>query len=167
MLVFLLISLPLLLPANVGVSGVCTDAQQKAFLDVTNGFRAKHGVSALKTDPQIIKTAQAWADGQAANGTANSSNGKYSEILWAGDKLEGALESLYRDELPKYTSYGAEPKNPEPTKHFTQLVWKSTSLVGCGCADYTKGKIKKILVCNYYPLGNLKGEYAANVLSPK
>ena len=44
--------------------------------------------------------------------------------------------------------------------HFTQVVWKSTTKVGCGfstCGD------NDLLVCNYSPAGNFAGQYLENV----
>ena len=47
------------------------------------------------------------------------------------------------------------------TGHFTQLVWRGTTQVGCGtttCNDM------QIWVCNYDPSGNYEGEFRTNVL---
>lgn len=167
MLIFLLISVPLLLPANLGVSGVCTDAEQKELLDATNVHRAKHSVPALTLDPTIVAVAQGWADVQAANGSDNhSGNGKYGENLYTGFSALNAIDLWYA-EWVNYTSYGGEPKNSGLTGHFTQLVWKSSITVGCGCSDYKEGIYKKIIICDYFPPGNHRGEYAVNVFPPK
>uniref|UniRef100_A0A0K8R620 Putative antigen 5 protein n=1 Tax=Ixodes ricinus TaxID=34613 RepID=A0A0K8R620_IXORI len=50
------------------------------------------------------------------------------------------------------------------TAHFTQLVWKSTTHVGCGYAVSSTSKI--FVVCKYYPQGNIPGQYQSNVLRP-
>jgi uncharacterized protein YkwD len=58
------------------------------------------------------------------------------------------------------------------TGHFTQMVWKSSTTVGCGYAigsrtdpDGTKFN-SYYVVCRYSPSGNVVGQYEANVLSP-
>jgi hypothetical protein len=43
------------------------------------------------------------------------------------------------------------------TGHFTQVVWKGTSEVGCGLASCG------LVTCSYDPPGNVQGAFAANV----
>jgi hypothetical protein len=51
------------------------------------------------------------------------------------------------------------------TSHFTQMVWKSTTQVGCAYkVDCQKGAF---FVCNYVPPGNFDGQFAANVFPAK
>lgn len=46
------------------------------------------------------------------------------------------------------------------TGHFTQVVWKATKRLGCGQAG-------KFVVCNYYPAGNVQGQFRDNVAPAK
>jgi hypothetical protein len=88
----------------------------------------------------------------------------------------------------RYPGYGIEPEdNGHDWSHFTQIVWKGSTSVGC----FTKicdhldsvrdGVPPWFTVCNYYPIGksalsrfvalligqgNWLGEYAENVLPP-
>lgn len=48
--------------------------------------------------------------------------------------------------------------------HFTQLVWKNTTTVGCGAADCNDAGW--LLVCEYNPAGNVVGQFASNVGKP-
>jgi len=48
------------------------------------------------------------------------------------------------------------------TGHFTQLVWKETTDIGCGIAMSHDDKV--YAVCNYTPPGNFKSHYEENVL---
>lgn len=45
--------------------------------------------------------------------------------------------------------------------HFTQLVWKNTTTVGCGAANCDG--IGWLLVCEYNPAGNVIGQFGGNV----
>jgi hypothetical protein len=51
------------------------------------------------------------------------------------------------------------------TGHFTQLVWKNSIQLGIGIAFSTDNQTAWV-VAEYYPQGNIDGEFAANVLPP-
>ena len=51
------------------------------------------------------------------------------------------------------------------TGHFTQVVWKNTQYVGFGLAWNRRGN-KFFGVANYYPAGNVMGQYENNVFPP-
>ena len=53
------------------------------------------------------------------------------------------------------------------TGHFTQLVWKDTKSVGCGRKECDNGNNAGsqgwLVVCEYWPAGNVEGEYKSQV----
>ncbi len=53
----------------------------------------------------------------------------------------------------------------ESTGHFTQLVWKGTVSVGCGREDCAgRGGVGGwLVVCEYWPRGNVEGEFREEV----
>lgn len=53
------------------------------------------------------------------------------------------------------------PNFSEKTGHFTQLVWKSTTGVGCGAR--LCGIRGWYLACEYWPPGNVIGEFGEQV----
>lgn len=55
----------------------------------------------------------------------------------------------------------SRPGFSEQTGHFTQLVWKDTTTVGCG--SRLCGTRGWYLVCEYWPRGNVVGEFPAEV----
>ena len=66
------------------------------------------------------------------------------------------------DERTKYS--WANPGFSMATGHFTQVVWKATTDVGCGWARCVFGTF---LVCNYKGPGNYEGRFPENVLPRK
>lgn len=51
------------------------------------------------------------------------------------------------------------------TDRFTQMVWKDSLELGVGFVP-TKEPGNGIIVCFYYPAGNVKGKFLENVLPP-
>merc|ERR1719326_2392685 len=45
------------------------------------------------------------------------------------------------------------------TGHYTQVVWKTSTALGCGVQG-------RLLVCQYGPGGNMGGEFSSNVQPP-
>ncbi|HEY0253826.1 MAG TPA: CAP domain-containing protein [Kofleriaceae bacterium] len=143
-------------------TGATTVAQH--FVDAHNAVRAKHCAPPLTWNPKIAAVAQKWADSLRDQGCkfGHSGNQEYGENLAAG--TAGALDpeatvKMWYDEISLY-------KFPDggfsmQTGHFTQVVWKGTTEVGCG---HSTCNGNDIWVCNYAPFGNVEGEYRANVL---
>lgn len=67
----------------------------------------------------------------------------------------GQAVAMWVAEAPQYSgSYSPA------TGHWTQVVWKSTTAVGCGAARCSFGSF---VVCRYSPPGNVMGQFAQNV----
>lgn len=70
----------------------------------------------------------------------------------------GNEESMYHYMQPGFS---------EETGHYTQLVWQATTTVGCGAVlcdnEATGGVHGWYLVCEYYPPGNVIGNFSSNV----
>jgi pathogenesis-related protein 1 len=85
------------------------------------------------------------------------STSKYGENLYMGSAhaysvVDGA-KAWYREK--KYFKGGKlNNKNWYKSGHYTQMVWKTTTELGCG-KIVCKGFM--ILVCNYNPPGNMMG----------
>ena len=83
----------------------------------------------------------------------------------------------YNDEFGNFPGYGiANPPlgNFEHWGHFSQIVWKATTTVGCwtqycpnGLGNVGSDVAPYFTVCNYKPPGNVAGAYAKNIGKPK
>ena len=78
-----------------------------------------------------------------------------------------AALSWYK-ELNNYEYPTGTSLNGQAIGHFTQVVWKSSTKLGCGTAHKTEGKmITAYVVCQYAPAGNVRGRYTTNVMPRK
>ena len=132
-------------------------------MDAHNRVRAKHCAGPLAWSPKLAQVAQKWANSLRDQGCAfGHSKGSYGENLAAGSTglldPEGVVKMWY-DEVAQYKfpNGGFSMK----TGHFTQVVWRSTTHVGCG---HSQCKGMDIWVCEYDPAGNWEGQYRENVL---
>lgn len=69
---------------------------------------------------------------------------------------------LWYDEVKDY-DYD-NPGYSKKTGHFTQVVWKNSTGLGCGCS---RNGALTFVICNYSPRGNVIGQFRENVLKPK
>jgi len=147
--------------ARPAASGLDAEAQQ--LLDHHNRYRALHCAAPLTWSPKLAAAAQAWANQLKAKGCAfEHSGGPTGENLAAG--TSGTLDAkatvaMWYDELKGYSF--AQPGFSMQTGHFTQVVWRGTTSLGCGKSQ-CKGL--DVWVCEYDPPGNWEGQYKQQVL---
>jgi uncharacterized protein YkwD len=154
---------PMVEPAAVPMTAASAKTIAQRFVDAHDRVRAKHCARPLTWSPKLAAVAQKWADSLRDQGCKfGHSGGKYGENLAAG--TAGLLDpeatvKMWYDEIAKYKfpdgGFSAE------TGHFTQVVWRGTTEVGCG---HSSCNGNDIWVCNYDPAGNWDGQYRENVL---
>jgi len=96
----------------------------------------------------------------------------------AGDNITAVITDLFYNGEVNYFNgkYGeASPTDFEMWGHFSQVVWKATTHVGCatqdctaagGVADAGTNVPPYFTVCNYAGPGNVAGMYGDNIGSP-
>jgi pathogenesis-related protein 1 len=151
------------LPASLA-RGRAPTVDAGAVVAAHNRVRAKHCAPPLAWSAEVARSAQAWANTIRDRGCAlgHSGNGKYGENLAAGTSgmLDAnAVVGMWYDELAKFNfrAGGFSMK----TGHFTQVVWRGTSQVGCGKSQCNG---LDVWICQYSPPGNVEGQYRENVL---
>lgn len=135
------------------------EAFSKDILDAHNSKRAAHGVSALSWDQSAYEYAQNYADQYSCSGNLKHSGGKYGENLGVGYKSGSAVVEAWYKEGDSYDYSTASTFD-----HFTQVVWKGTTKVGCAYKDCSAENWGKYIICSYDPAGNIVGQGKANVL---
>jgi len=147
-----------------------------------NAYRLKHHVPNVAIADALNLTAQSWAEYLAANALFqhstpaqrnNAGENIYvsyttASAIAANVLSESAVASWY-NEVSAYNY--ANPQFASTTGHFTQVVWKASTLIGCGAASGVKtiNGVKYnafYVVCQYSPAGNVTGQFADNVLKP-
>lgn len=143
-------------------SGGVTGSDKKFaqdILDVHNKYRKIHQAGALTWNDDAYQYAQNNADNYDCSGVLTHTHGQYGENLAAGfHSGESAVKAWY-DESKDYNY-----QSPNSYDHFTQLVWKGTTSMGCAYKDCSKEGWALYVVCEYDPPGNVIGQRAANVL---
>ena len=146
-----------------------------------NRYRSRHGVRALRYNSEIAARAQAWSARLARTGnfqhSDRSARNGAGENLYVSYTTGSASESAvmaeavkgWYDEISDY-NYN-RPGFSAATGHFTQVVWKSSTRLGCGVAKGTKNLRGRnfnayYVTCHYDPPGNFRGEFPANVTRP-
>jgi hypothetical protein len=131
-----------------------------------NQERLELGLEPLSWNPALAEQAQHWADYLAASGRfEHAPEDPYApegENLWAGTKgyyaPEARVDAWAREK--QFFHMGVFPDNSttgrvEDVGHYTQLIWRATTEVGCAEAASAG---EDILVCRYAEAGNYRGE---------
>jgi len=125
-----------------------------------NAWRKKVNVAPLKWSESLAGIAQAWADTLRTEGCRMEHRpaGAYGENLaWAGGQRltpEEVLE-LWGREAAFYDHDANSCRAGKSCLHYTQVVWRNTTEVGCAVA---RCEDSEVWVCNYAPPGNWAGE---------
>ncbi|MBK9312672.1 MAG: hypothetical protein IPM55_00250 [Acidobacteria bacterium] len=143
-----------------------SQAEIDQFVDGHNRIRSQAGVPDLKWSDDLARYAQAWADYLGSNGCKlahRPEDGvwmqKYGENIAAGSPGYASVDQAikgWESEKSKFRGGVITMENIADIGHYSQIMWKNTTLLGCGKS--TSCKTKTIIVCNYDPAGNILGQ---------
>jgi hypothetical protein len=151
-------------PSNV--SEQPSNANLQGILDRHNEYRCMHGVAPLRWNDAIAQHAAKWAKESGGRMVHSSDQfrtnvsgfGMVGENLaWGTSRFtsKGAVDVWHKE--IKFTDNGTLSSFNFQAGHYTALIWKTTTDVGC--AVY-----KKLLVCQYGPIGNTETLFTSHVL---
>ena len=136
-------------------------------LDAHNGYRRAVAVPPLVWSDALARSARGWAEvlnenQQFAHDPNNHGQG---ENLWMGtagtftlaemvDSWGEERRNFHDGTFPNVSTTG----NWFDVGHYSQMVWRNTTSVGCAGATGSDGYYR--LVCRYSPPGNVIGERA-------
>ncbi|KAK1620610.1 hypothetical protein QYE76_026127 [Lolium multiflorum] len=128
------------------------------FLSQQNGVRAAMGLPPLRWDERVASYARWYAQSRRNDCALVHSSGPYGENLfwgsgtgWSPAQAVGA----WLAEQPQY-NYWANSCNGRMCGHYTQIVWRQSTRVGCAMVECYNGK-GTFITCNYDPPGNYVG----------
>ncbi|KAL2845172.1 CAP domain-containing protein [Aspergillus pseudodeflectus] len=157
-----------------------TNTYQGNVLYSHNVHRANHSSTDLTWSSDLEASAQALAASCVYQHDTSINGGGYGQNIGYGvssDEVAVMISNLmYNDEAPYFENlYGqASPDMSlfEKWGHFSQIVWKGTTQVGCATVvcnslgNVDSATAVPFTVCNYSPPGNYDGEYADNIARP-
>ena len=130
-----------------------------------NYERSRVGVAPLRWDPQLASAAASYGPTLARLGglrhSARSARPGQRENLWMGSRGAFSPEQMVQYWISEKAYYrpGTFPHvsrtgNWADVAHYTQVVWKGTTHVGCAIQPSAKWDY---LICRYSPPGNVEG----------
>jgi hypothetical protein len=157
------------------IAACCISAQAAAasfasefparILAAHNSERARMGMPPLTWDAALGNEAAAYAQQMAFTGMFQHSNRQarrgVGENLWMGthgafspESMVGGWSSEKRYFMPGVFPSNSRTGNWEDVGHYTQMIWPTTTRVGCALASTPR---VDYLVCHYATAGNIDG----------
>ena len=159
----------------VMLAGLCAAAPAPAssfasefparILAAHNAERARMGMAPLVWDAALGTAAATYAQQMAFTGMFQHSNRQarrgVGENLWMGthgafspEAMVGGWASEKRYFMPGVFPNNSRSGNWEDVGHYTQMIWPTTTRVGCALASTAR---VDYLVCRYATAGNIDG----------
>jgi pathogenesis-related protein 1 len=136
--------------------------EAKALINQHNFAKAEVGVSEIEWSSKLATVAQKYANYLASSSCSlrHSGNKNYGEnLFWGSGTYYSALDASnsWYEEKQLYNYEKVGETNLHDYGHYTQMIWRNTTIVGVGVAKCSDGSY--IYVANYYPPGNYIGKY--------
>ncbi|KAL1193884.1 Pathogenesis-related protein 1 [Cardamine amara subsp. amara] len=135
--------------------------QSRAFLHAHNIARVTSGMPPLEWNKGLARFAHNWAKQRKPDCNMTHSGGPYGEnIFWYRQRKMWSPQKVVTRWFEERFNYDRKTNtctSDQMCGHYTQIVWRSTTAVGCARmkCDNNRGYL---VVCEYDPCGNYEGE---------
>jgi pathogenesis-related protein 1 len=156
--VFIVFLLAIIHTSNGQTAMVASMDEAQILLETHNHWRSEVGVPPLNWSDKLSKSALEWAISLEKKCEFKHSKSDFGENLWKGTTGAFSTSSVvnsWASEKDDYSYAKNKCKTGRVCGHYTQIVWKTTTKVGCAkmmCDGMTTW------VCQYDPPGNWVGE---------
>ena len=134
-----------------------TPASITEILNIHNQARARLKLENLVWDCDLAAYAQEWATRGVAEHRADCFFGESIFVGGGVDVSPGLGVQRWLNEGTAWDNKNAVCQTGKTCTHYTQVMWKKTTKIGCGLSRDLPGPWKMMLVCNYDPAGNTAG----------
>lgn len=156
-----------LLTLLISISAWCGDVNPAEIVAAHNVWRAEVGVPPITYSAEVAASAQAWADYLKNSNNCHlmhSSTPNGENIFGASAWSDGPAQDIHSsdpvnawaEEKRDYDYAKNECVNGKVCGHYTQVVWKNSTTVGCAMAMCPNNN--QVWVCQYAPAGNYIGQ---------
>ena len=138
------------------------------FLNAHNQARAEVGVGPLVWDETVAAYARNYANKRWGDCSLIHSGGPYGENLaWGSRDLSAAAAVRMWVAEKSIYDYSSNKCIGDPwgCLHYTQVVWRKSTRLGCAKVRCNSGGT--FIICNYNPPGNYNGEWPYEILAMK
>lgn len=141
--------------------------QSIEFLHAHNIARVATGASSLKWDNGLARFATNWAKQRKSDCKMAHSGGPYGENIFWYQRSENwspkRVVAKWVEESLNYNPITNTCASGEMCGHYTQIVWRATTAVGCARVKCNNDR-GFLVVCEYTPSGNYEGESPFDLL---
>lgn len=124
---------------------------------VHNEARAEVGVGPLRWDETLMAYGRSYADKRVDDCELEHSGGPYGENLAENyDNMDFTDAVKYWVSEKSHYDHDSNKCVKDECLHYTQVVWRDTTHVGCARAKCKNGWM--FVICNYSPPGNVEGQ---------
>ncbi len=148
----------IIISANLFGQNSLTGSQKQELVQRHNYYRQAQGAANISWSDKLAAKAQAWVKIMAKKDKLMHSTMKYGENIYVTTVpvTPSHVVDRWASEEKYYHGEKITSENYHLFGHYTQIIWNSTTEIGCAKAVAKSGRI--YWVCEYSPAGNYINE---------